>query len=95
MYLKFMVYNIYIYILNLGFAGEVAQSSHKKCTSCYRSANKLLQICSQAVDKLCSHCLFPVVVTILDQDVNNLCNKFDDIIIKTCYKVVLTSLIQS
>ena len=24
-----------------------------KCTSCYRSANKLLQICPQAVNKLC------------------------------------------
>jgi hypothetical protein len=41
-------------------------------TSCYRSANKLLQICSQAVDKLSSHCLFPVVVTSLEQAVNNL-----------------------
>ena len=45
---------------------------HVKRTSCYRSANKLLQICSQAVDKLCSHCLFPVVVTSLEQAVNNL-----------------------
>jgi hypothetical protein len=36
------------------------------------SANKLLQICSQAVDKLCSHCLFPVVVTSVEQAVNNL-----------------------
>jgi DNA/RNA-binding domain of Phe-tRNA-synthetase-like protein len=34
--------------------------------------HKLLQICSQAVDKLCSHCLFPVVVTSLEQAVNNL-----------------------
>ena len=42
------------------------------CTSCCKSANKLLQICSQAVDKLCSHCLFPVVVTSLDQAVNSL-----------------------
>ena len=33
---------------------------------------KLLQICSQVVDKLCSHCLFPVVVTSLEQAVNNL-----------------------
>ena len=41
-------------------------------TSCYRSANKLLQICSQAVNKLCPHCLFPVVVTSLEQAVNNL-----------------------
>ena len=36
------------------------------------TANKLLQICSQAVDKLCSHCLFPVVGTSLEQAVNNL-----------------------
>ena len=31
--------------------------------------HKLLQICSQAVDKLCSHCLFPVVTTSLEQAV--------------------------
>ena len=37
-----------------------------------RSANKLLQIGSQVVDKLSSHCLFPVVVTSLEQAVNNL-----------------------
>jgi hypothetical protein len=43
-----------------------------KRTSCSRSANKLLQVCSQAVDKLCSHCLFPVAVTSLEQAVNNL-----------------------
>jgi hypothetical protein len=41
-------------------------------TSCYKSANKLLQICSQAVNKLSSHCLFPVVATSLKQAVNNL-----------------------
>jgi hypothetical protein len=35
-------------------------------------ANKLLQICSQAVNNLWSHCLFPVVVTSLEQAVNNL-----------------------
>ena len=34
--------------------------------------HKLLQICSQAVDKLSSHCLFPVVVTSLEQAVSNL-----------------------
>ena len=33
---------------------------------------KLLQICSQAVNKLPSHCLFPVVATSLDQAINNL-----------------------
>ena len=38
--------------------------------SCYRSANKLLQIWPQAVDKLCSHCLFSVVVTRLEQAVS-------------------------
>jgi hypothetical protein len=38
----------------------------------YGSANKLLQICSQAVNKLCSHCLFPVVGTSLEEAVNNL-----------------------
>jgi hypothetical protein len=37
-----------------------------------QTSYKLLQICSQAVNKLCSHCLFPVVVTGLDQAVNNL-----------------------
>jgi hypothetical protein len=32
----------------------------------------LLQpLCSQAVDKLCSHCLFLVVATSLEQAVNN------------------------
>jgi hypothetical protein len=34
-------------------------------TSCY-------MICLQAVNKLCSHCLFPVVVTSLEQAVNKL-----------------------
>jgi hypothetical protein len=57
-----------------------------KRTSCYRSANTLLQICSQAVDMLCSHCLFPVVVTSLEQAWWHY---------QTCYKVVLTSLMQS
>ena len=31
-----------------------------------------LQVCSQAVDNLCWHCLFPVAVTSLEQAVNNL-----------------------
>jgi hypothetical protein len=53
----------------------------------------LLQICSQAVDKLYSHCLFPVVVTSLEQAVNNLKQAWWHY--QTCYKVVLTSLIQS
>ena len=34
--------------------------------------HKLLQVCSQAVNKLCSHCLFPVVVTSLEQAGNKL-----------------------
>jgi hypothetical protein len=62
-------------------------------TSCNKSANKLLQICSQAVNKLCSHCLFPVVVTSLEQAVNNLWQPWRHY--QTCSKVVLTSLIQS
>ena len=67
--------------------------TYKKSTSCYRSANKLLQICSQAGDKLCSHCLFLVVVTSLAQAVYNLLQGWCHY--QTCYKVVLTSLIQS
>ncbi len=35
-------------------------------------ATKLLQICSQSVNKLCSHCLFHVVPTSLKQAVSNL-----------------------
>ena len=31
----------------------------------------VIQICSQAVDKLSSHCLFPVVVTSLEQGCSN------------------------
>ena len=40
----------------------------------YFQAKKIghIEICSQAVDKLCSHCLFPVVGTSLEQAVNNL-----------------------
>jgi uncharacterized membrane protein len=52
--------------------------------------HKLLQICSQAADKLC---LFPVVVTSLDQAANNLSQAWWHY--QTCYKVVFTSLIQS
>jgi hypothetical protein len=64
--------------------------------SCYSSANKLLQICSQAVNKLCSHYLFPVVVTSLEQAVNNLKQAWwQSWHYQTCSKVVLTSLIQS
>ena len=39
-------------------------------------AHKLLQVCKQVVtnnvDKLCSHCLYPVVGTSLKQAVNDL-----------------------
>ena len=41
-------------------------SSDYTRTSCNKSANKLLHVCTQAVNKLCSHCLFPVC-----------CNKFE------------------
>jgi hypothetical protein len=63
--------------------------------------HKLLQTCSQAVDKLCSHCLFPVV-TSLEQAVNNLYQAWwhyqtidSTIYDQTCHKVVLTSLVHS
>jgi hypothetical protein len=55
--------------------------------SCYKSVN------SQAVNKLCSHCLFPVVVTSLEQAINNLQQAWWHY--QTCSKVVVTSLIQS
>jgi hypothetical protein len=72
-----------------------SRCTHVRRTSCYKtlSANTLLQICSQAVDKLCSHCLFPVVVTSLEQAVDNFWQAWWHY--QTCYKVVLTSLIQS
>jgi hypothetical protein len=53
----------------------------------------LLQICSQAVNKLCSHCLFPVVGTSLGPAINNLQQAWWHY--QTCSKVVLTNLIQS
>jgi hypothetical protein len=46
--------------------------TRKNAQVIYKSANTLPRICSQAVDKLFSHCLFPVVVTNLEQAVNNL-----------------------
>ena len=63
--------------------------------------HKLLQVCKQVElnyksvsnYKLCSHCLFPVVVTSLGQAANNLKQAWWHY--QTCYKVVLTSLIQS
>ena len=51
-------------------------------TSCYKS-----------IHKLCSHCLFLVVVTSLEQAVNNMYKAWWHY--QTCYKAVLTSLIQS
>jgi hypothetical protein len=69
---------------------------------CYKSAAGLLQlvrfyVCRKSVhkpfNKLYSHCLFPVVVTSLKQAVNNLQQAWWHY--QTCYKVVLTSLIQS
>jgi hypothetical protein len=41
-------------------------------TSCHKSVHKLLQVCSQAVNKFSLHCLLPVVATSLEQAVN--CN---------------------
>jgi hypothetical protein len=57
-----------------------------------------IQICSQDVGKLCSHCCFPVVETSLEQAVNNL-YKLDGIIRqaganRAWDSCVLTSLIQ-
>ena len=43
-----------------------------KRTSCYKPANKLQDACSQAVDMMCSHCLFSGVETSLEQAVNDL-----------------------
>jgi hypothetical protein len=40
------------------------------------SANKLLLNVTQAVDKLCSHCLVPVVVTVWNKLLTT-CNKLD------------------
>ena len=59
---------------------------NNKCTWCFRKQNyyKLLQICSQAVDKLCSHCLFPVVVTslmTLSEMLHSCSNKSDTVMI--------------
>jgi hypothetical protein len=45
--------------------------THKNAQVVTGLQNKLLQICSQTV-AVCSHCLFPVVGTSLEQVVNNL-----------------------
>ena len=47
----------------LNFTCKNAQVVTGLQTSCYKSVQ-------QAVDKLCSHCLFPVVETSLEQAVN-------------------------
>ena len=60
-----------------------------KRTSCYKSANKLLQICSQDVDKLCSHCLEKGLEKAVNNSQQAWCHY------QICYKVVPTSLIQS
>jgi hypothetical protein len=54
------------------------QYTHIKSTSCYRAANKLLQICSQAVDNY--SCVR--IVTSLEQDVimSTTCHKLDGFI---------------
>jgi hypothetical protein len=43
------------------------------------------QICSQAVDKLCSHCSFLLVVTSLEQAVNNLSLMALSDLLQSCY----------
>ena len=77
---------------SLTATGDISSFIHVKTHKLLQVYNKLLQICSQAVDifKMCSHCLFPVVVKSLEQAVNNL----EQARWQTCYKVVLTSLIQ-
>ena len=57
---------------SLTAAGDISSFVHVKTHKLLQVYNKLLQVCSQAVDKMCSHCLFPVVVTSLEQAVNNL-----------------------
>ena len=52
--------------LQTSYHKSVHKLSTSLQTSCNKSANKLSQVCSQAVNKLCSHCLFPVC-----------CNKFE------------------
>jgi hypothetical protein len=75
------------------------QAGNKQCehillTSCWNSIATSLQTSSyKTVHKLSSHCLFPVVVTSLKQAVDNLYQAWRHY--QTCYKVVLTSLIQS
>jgi hypothetical protein len=56
-------------------------------TNCYKSVHKLSTSCARTA---CSQ----VVVTNLEQCCLATCNKLDGIISQTCYKVVLTSLLQ-
>ena len=44
----------------------------QKHTNCNKFANKLSQICSQVGNKMCSHCLFPIVGTNCISLLNNL-----------------------
>ena len=66
--------------LRLRDSFQARESTRVKRTSCYRSANTLLQISSQVVSKLCSHCLS--VVPMLQQvwiKLLTTCSKFDGI----------------
>jgi hypothetical protein len=75
-----------------GLQTSCYKSVHKLSTSCFCTACCQQVVFAQAVDKSC-YCLFPVVVTSLEQAVNNLWQDWWHY--QTCYKLVLTSLIQS
>ena len=61
-------------VVNMLDAGLLSRRFiHKlKCKMFQKPANKLKEVCSQAVDKLSSHCLLPVVGTTFEQAANNL-----------------------
>ena len=61
---------------------KAVKHTRKNAEVVTRSANKLLQICSQFVNKLYSHCLFQVIGTSCKQLV-------------ATYKIVLTNLMPS
>ncbi len=68
---------------------------HKqKRTTCNKSANKLLQVCSQAVNKMSSHCLFPVVETSLWQLVEQLVTSLLTLsdLLQGCYNKLVTAM---
>ncbi len=54
--------------------------NYTRKNGCYRSSNKLLQICSQVVSKLCSHCLCPCLLQQFFNKLSTTCNKLDGII---------------